>query len=333
MNLSHSKLGVGALFAAFACASAFAQVSNFDSLNGYAAGLETRLAGSRNLVLRMDNADFQSNVILAGSYLDRDIGAATDRLERSSNESSFMLGYNWAGNGWRAGAAIAADQTSSDYVEVNSPAPQPLRGSVDGDTFRGVFWVGTRLENFSINGVASFGNTSNDGVRRSDIGTSRADYDSDIASFGIRFAYHSSLGETVEFTPFAALNFASADADGFTEQGTSPDRRILRDFSMKDNRLIIGARFSGKESSWTPFGTIAWMNRISDSGSNISSSAINGSNLGSGFVPSASKNLFYFSAGMRGKLDENWVLDGALDYSTGDEEKQFGVALSVRRLF
>ncbi len=333
MNLPHTKLGIGALLASFVCASAFAQVSNFDSLNGYTVGLETRLAGSRNLILRMDNADFQSNLIVTGSYIDRDIGAAADRLERSSNESSAMVGYNWANNGWRVGAAFATEQTSSDYVEINSPAPQPLRGSVDGDTYKGVFWAGAKWENFSLNAVASIGNSSNDGVRRSDIGTSRADYDSESMSFGVRFAYHSALGETVEFTPFAALNFASSDADGFAEQGTSPDRRILRDFSMKDNRLIVGARFSGKESSWTPFGTIAWMNRISDSGSNISSSASNGSNLGSGFVPSSSKNLFYFSAGMRGKLDEHWVLDGALDYSTGDEEKQFGVTLSVRRLF
>lgn len=333
MNLPPLKFWSGMLVVVSACVPAFAQVSNFDSLNGYTAGLETRLAGARALVTQFSDSDFKSHLVLSSHYVDREIGAAADRLKRNGDETTFTAGYNWAANDLYLGAAIATVKTTSDYVELNSPAPKPLEGNVDGDTLRGVVWAGSRWGKVSLGAVASFSQTSNDGVRRSDIGTSRADYDSTSATFGVRLAYTTEMSESLQVTPFAALSFASADADGFTEQGTSADRRILRDFSLKDDRAIVGVRLSAKESQWTPFGTIAWFSRLSGSGSSVSSSASNGSNLGTGFVPASNKNLFYVGAGLRGKLNDQWVADASLDYSKGGEEKQVGFSLAIRRLF
>lgn len=333
MNLPKSKAIVSLLLLTLPAAGLTAQVSNFDSLNGYAAGVDTRLALTRSYLLRSPAAGTATNLFVHGSFTNRDIDAAADSMERSTDARSVMVGYNWALNGWNFGVGIAAETTTSDYIEINSPAPQPLRGSVDGDSFKGVAWAGFKLGQIDVNLHAAAGSTSNEGVRRSDAGTSRAEFDSKDFSIGVRFSHAMSLSENVNATPFLGLNFASADSDGFAEQGSSPDRRVLRDFKMRDDRLALGATFSAKSGDWIPSATIAWLHRISDDGTNISSTASNGSNLGSGFAPSASDGVFLIGAGISGKLADLWRFDGTVDYSSGGEEDQFTLNLSVRREF
>lgn len=333
MNFPPSKAAFGLLLLALSAAGVSAQVSNFDSLNGYAAGVDTRLSLSRSYLLRNPSAGATSNLFATASYTNRDVDAANDSMERSTDAQSFMVGYNWSRGTWNIGLGLVAETTSSDYVEINSPAPQPLRGSVDGDAFKGVVWAGFKLGQFDVNLHATAGSTSNEGMRRSDAGLSRAEFDSQDFSFGLRIAYPTQLGETVAFAPFVGMNFATADNDGFTEQGTAPDRRIIRDFKLRDDRLALGATFSGKGDGWVPSATIAWLHRTSGDGTSISSSAINGAGLGAGFAPSASDGVIYLAAGIRGKLAEHWLLDGSVDYTTGDDESQFSLSLSVRRQF
>lgn len=333
MNLPQSKAALGLLLLVLSAAGVSAQVSNFDSLNGYAAGVDTRLALSRSYILRNPTAGATSNLFVTGTYTNRDVDASVDSMERSTDAQSFMVGYNWNGGTWNFGVGLVAETTSSDYVELNSPAPQPLRGSVDGDSFKGVVWAGFKAGKIDINLHATAGSTSNEGVRRSDAGTSRAEFDSQDTSFGIRFAYPTQLSETVAFEPFLGMNFATADNDGFAEQGTAPDRRILRDFKLRDDRFVIGATFAGKSGDWIPSVTIAWLQRTSDDGFSISSTASNGAGLGAGFAPSASDGVFYLAAGINGKLAEHWRFDGTVDYTTGDDESQFSLSLSVRRQF
>lgn len=333
MNFTQSKALTGLLLLALSAAGVSAQVSNFDSLNGYAAGVDTRLALSRGYLLRNPAAGATSNLFVNGSYTSRDVDAATDSMERSTDAQSFMVGYNWRLEGWSFGVGLVAESTSSDYVELNSPAPQPLRGSVDGDSFKGVVWAGFKLGQVDVGLHATAGSTSNDGVRRSDAGTSRAEFDSQDFSIGLRLSYTTQLSDTVVLEPFFGLNFASADSDGFAEQGTAPDRRILRDFKMRDDRIAAGVTISGKSGDWVPTATIAWLHRISDDGTTISSTASNGLNLGAGFAPSASDGVFLIGAGISGKLADRWRFDGTVDYSNGGDEEQFTLNLGVRREF
>lgn len=333
MNLPKSKTIIGLSLLALSATGLSAQVSNFDSLNGYAAGVDTRLALSRSYLLRAPASGATTNLFVNGSYTSRDVDAAADSMERSTDAKSILVGYNWALSGWNFGVGIAAETTSSDYVEINSPAPQPLRGSVDGDSFKGMAWAGFKLGQIDVNIHTAAGSTSNDGVRRSDSGTSRAEFDSQDFSFGVRFSYAMSLSENVSTTPFLGLNFASADNDGFAEQGTAPDRRILRDFKMRDDRLAVGATFSGKSGDWIPSATVAWLHRISNDGTKVSIAASNGTSLGTGFSPSASDGVFLIGAGLTGKLADHWRFDGAVDYMSGGEESQFTLNLAVRREF
>lgn len=333
MNPTLLKAGFGLVLITLSTAGAFAQVSNFDSLNGYAAGVDTRLALSRSMLLRGTPADASSNLFVTGTYLSRDVDAASDSMERSTDASSFTLGYNWKLPTWTVGVGVVSESTSSDYVELNSPAPQPLRGSVDGDSIKGVVWTGFKLGPVDVSLFGFSGTTDNDGIRRSDAGTSRATFGSRDLSVGFRLSYATQFGEAVNFEPFVGMNFSSAKNDGFAEQGTAPDRRILRDFTMRDDRFALGATVAGSGAGWVPSATIAWLQRTSESGTTIPNTASNGSNLGLGLAPAASRGLFYISAAFRGKLSDHWAMDGSVDFATGGDEQQVSLNLSVRRLF
>lgn len=333
MKLTQLKATTGLLLLSLSAAGLSAQVSNFDSLNGYAAGVDTRLALSSAYLLRNPNAGATSNLFATAAYTSRDVDAARDSMERSTDAWSFMVGYNWQLEGWNFGLGLVSETTSSDYVEQRSPAPQPLRGSVDSDAFKGVIWTGFKLGQIDVGVHATAGSSNNEGVRRSDGGTSRAEFDGKDFSFGFRFSYATQFSDNVAVEPFLGMNFASADNDGFAEQGTAPDRRILRDFKMRDDRFAIGAIISGKSGEWTPTATVAWLHRTSSDGTVINSTASNGAGLGAGFMPSASDGVIYLSAGLNGKLADHWRFDGKVDYTGGDDVSQFSVSLTVRREF
>lgn len=327
------SLTAGFLFSLAIVSPVLAQVSNFDALNGYAAGVEARLAKARNSILRLGPADSASGLIVSAGYLDRQIDAASDSIERSTDGGGASVGYNWKNADWNFGVSFGADSTTSDYNEVNSPAPTPLHGSVEAKSVDGSVWAGVNFGQSRLTFFGSVGKTSNEGTRVSDAGSSFADYDSSDAAFGVQFSYNLSLSESVALQPFLGISTASADTDGFTERGTSPDRRILRDFKMRETRGAIGARIAGKQATWVPSATLAWLSRFSGGDTSISNSAINGSNLGIGLVPEASSGLFFIGAGISGALSDKLASTLEVQYFTGGDEQQLGLNASLRYSF
>lgn len=319
-------------FAAALAASAFGQVSNFDTLNGYASGVEVRLARSRLDALREGRAE-ASGLVVSGHYINRKVDAALDSIERSAHGESGRVGYSWRFDAWNVGAGIGYGTVRTDYHEVNSPAPIPLQGYVSAKFTEGAAWVSYQAEGWRVAATGSVGQTSNKGRRVSDAGSSAADYDSSENAFAVSLSREFPVGESLLVEPFAAVSWASSSVDGFAEQGTAPDRRVLRDFSMDENRGGLGVRLAGKSGTWVPSLSVGWLARFSGGDTAISNTASNGSNLGVGVIPAAADGLFYIGTGVSGRFAEKWVASANLDYLAGGDERALGITLTVGRQF
>lgn len=333
MKTFHPKIVTIVLCGTLGAAALSAQVSNFDSLNGYAAGIEARIASNRDALFRQPSVQELSGLRVTGSYADRSIEAANDRIERDTRARGATLGYGWDLGGWGFGLALGIESSSSDYVEVNSPAPVPLHGDVKADSTTGSLWVAGKLGAIDTYAAVGFGRSEHEGTRLSDIGSSRGAFDSDDVFFHLRFAYEHALSETISLQPFAGIALINADADGFTETGTAPDRRIVREFTARESVANFGLRLAGRQGNWTPSVSAAWFREVSGSETTLGISAINGTFLGNGVVPNTARSLFFASLRIDGRLDDDWNIGAELNHLSGGDERQWGLQVSISRRF
>ncbi len=310
-----------------------AQVSNFDTLNGYASGVETQVALSRHDLVGLDNSLIAATGIVASTgYLSREIDRGDDSFSREADGATGLIGYNWKKANWNFGIGVGGARIKTSYSEVNSPAPTPIHGTVEASTVQGRAWVGVEAGNFRMSVAGAIDNTSNDGTRVNDAGTSKANYDSEGGSFAVRISYEIPMNDAVSAQPFIGLSKATSDTDGFTEQGTAPDRRILQAFSVDESYGVAGVRVSGRQGNWIPHATVAWLEHLSGSDATIRSSAINGSNLGAGLSKSSSAGQFYFGAGISGTV-ERFRAGADLGYFTSDRENWFVLQVNAQYSF
>lgn len=333
MKFSFPPSIVGSVVSLALATSAFAQVSNFDSLNGYAAGLEARVAGNREALFRAPAVTNLAGLTVGGQYTDREIDAARDRIERDTQASSVSLGYGWKVSEWVVGVGVAFDSSSSDYTEVNSPAPTPLHGAVESDTWSAQLWTGGNLGAIAVQAALGFGQGEHDGSRVSDIGSSTASFDSDDVFFRLQFSYDHAVSEGVLLQPFAGFSYIKADADGFTEVGTAPDRRIVGDFSARETMGNLGVRLAGRQGRWVPSATVAWLREFSANETTLGISAINNTPIGSGVVPNTGKSFFFASVRLDGRLQDGWTIGTEVNHLSGGDEKQWGLQLAITKSF
>ncbi len=333
MKFLSTKILVASLISAVTATCVVGQVANFDSLNGYAAGVETRIVSNRETLVHVQNLNTLSGLTLSGQYIDRTIKATADRIERDTNGRSGTLGYGWNLGTWGMGIRLTADTTTSDYTEVRSPAPVPLHGVVDADTLAGQLWVGGNFGSWHVNLALGAGKTDHDGTRISDIGSSRASFDSTDKSVQFQVSYEHATTGKMAIRSMAGISNINAQADGFTETGTSPDRRIVRDFKARETMGLLGLQLAAKEGDWVPSVTVAWLHEFSENDTRITNSAINGANLGSGLVPNTAGDLFYANVRLDGRMSKDWVLSSELQYVKGGSEKQWGFQLGIKRVF
>lgn len=312
---------------------ASAQIENFDSLNGYGAGLELRLATSQTELVNLRSPHAGWTVGLDGQYYSRDVSPAADRLKRDNSAHAFGLTSSWGTATWSLGATIGTYDAQSDYVEVNSPAPTPTNGEIDTSATTGDIWLVGTFGKLTADVSIGFSGANYKGTRRSDVGSSNAKFDGSGSTVALRFAYDYEVSSTVSLTPFVGIVWAKADADGFTEQGTAPDRRIVGDFSAKESDALFGLRLAGKSGAWRPALALGWFTELSSDPALLPIKAINGFDLGSGEIPNASKSLFYAGLQVDGQLDDNWSVRGAVNYFTGGDEEQTGFSLAITRGF
>ncbi len=308
-----------------------AQIDNFDSLNGYAAGLEQRLS-SRHA----DLTDFRSpragwSVSLEGDFVSRDVDPESDRLQRKTDAQQYALVAGWGTATWSIGATVGMTDASSDYEEINSPAPIPTTGSVDTEGVSGRLWVLGKSGAVTFEAALGFAETNYDGVRNSDVGTSTADFDGKDTFGYARVAYDWAVTDSVLLVPFAGIVWVDSEADGFTEQGGAPDRRIVGDFSTGESNAAVGVKITTASGAWKPYLAVAWFAELSSDAAVLPVQAINGFDLGQGTVPNASDSLLYASLGVDGDLDDGWQVRGSVDFYTGGEEEQTGLRLSFGR--
>lgn len=310
-----------------------AQIDNFDSLNGYAAGVELRLNSEHQGFYQLRSPQEGFTMGVEGNSTSRDVSPAEDRLERENDSNYYGLNVSWGTDSWNIGASLVRTDSSSDYLEINSPAPTPTSGQIDSETTAGQFWVLFTSGEFTFSGGLTASSTEYDGTRRSDLGASSASFDGS-GTFGfVKMTYDVSVSNNMVLTPFGGIIWASADADGFTELGTAADRRIVGDFTSDETNLAVGLRLSAKEGQWKPSITVGWLNELSADPAKISIKAINGFDLGVGTVPNASDSLFYVGLGLEGQLDDSWSVRGSVDFFTGGDEEQTGFSLGIRREF
>ena len=270
---------------------------------------------------------------IEGYTTNRTVNPANDRLERENDSDYFGLNLTWGTDTWNIGASIGKINTSSDYLEINSPAPTPTSGLVNSDTVMGQVWLVFTSGDFKVTGSLTSSSTDYEGTRRSDLGSSSAKFGGSGAFGFVKIAYNFTVSEKIVLTPFGGVVWASADADGFTEQGTAADRRIVSDFSSDETNLALGLRLAPKEGQWKPTLTVGWLNELSSDPARISVKAINGFDLGVGAVPNASDGLFYAGLGLEGEFEDNWAVRGSVDFFTGGDEEQTGFSVGIRRGF
>ncbi|WP_221031121.1 autotransporter outer membrane beta-barrel domain-containing protein [Actomonas aquatica] len=310
-----------------------AQIDNFDSLNGYAAGLEMRLTNWHSDLSTLRSPAQGWTVSVDGEHFERDVDPATDRLKRDNSGQQFALNIGWGTTEWNAGVSVGMTDASSDYEEINSPAPVPTTGSVDTEGVSGRLWVVGKVGAVTIDAALGMAETSYDGIRNSDIGSSMAEFDGSDTFGYVRASYDWAVSDSIVIVPFAGLVWVDSDADGFTEQGTSPDRRIVGDFSTSESNAVFGATIMAAKGNWKPYLTLGYFTELSSDAAVLSVQAINGFDLGQGVVPNASESLFHASLGVDADLGEGWALRGSVDFYTGGDEEQTGLRLSVGRSF
>lgn len=333
MKIAPVKCFAGLFAGSLLGVTALAQVSNFDSLNGYAAGLEARIAGHREALFRQPSVHELSGLRLDASYTDRSIDAANDRIERDTRARRATLSYGWDLGHWGFGLAGSVESSSSDYVEVNSPAPTPLHGDMKANTSTAAVWTAAKLGALDVSAALGMGRTTHKGTRLSDIGSSRGEFDSDDVFFHVRVAYDYVLTNTMTLQPFAGLAVIEADADGFTETGTAPDRRIVRPFASRESVGNLGLRLAGRHGTWRPSASVAWFRELSVRETTLGISAINGTFLGNGVVPNTARSLFFASLRLDGRIDDAWTLGAEVNTLTGGDERQWGLQLALSRKF
>ena len=308
-----------------------AQINNFDSLNGYAAGLELRLSSRHADLtdLRSPKAGWTLN--LEGDFVGRDIDPESDRLKRDNKSQQYALVAGWGTEVWNIGATVGITNAKSDYEEINSPAPVPTTGSVDTEGVSGRLWAVRQMGAFTFDAALGMAETSYDGVRKSDVGTSTADFDGNDTFGYLRLAYDWAVTDSVLIVPFAGMVWVDSEADGFTEAGNAPDRRIVGDFSTSESNAVFGAKITAAGGAWKPYLALGWFTELSSDQAVLSVKAINGFDLGQGAVPNASDSLFYASLGVDGDLADGWQVRGSVDFYSGGDEEQTGIRLSLGR--
>ena len=315
-----------------ACSSpltVLAQISNFDSLNGYSAGLENRLINTRDRMMDDIRVSDQTRYHFSYRYVDREIDPVTERIRREMDGSGARLGMDWSFGDWALGLDIDYDRVSTDYLELNSPSPIPTSGTIKSRGYQLAANLRGASGNFRYGVGAGWGKTDHDGTRQSDIGLSSADYDSDEYFGFIRVEYLFILTDGVVIAPFAGISSMRVKADGFEESGTAADRRIVSDFSTRETLGTIGIRYDGEWGRVRPSLTLAWIEALDSNDFELGISASNGTPLGVGIVEAPYSGLFHIGAGLRIDLGNDWSLTPSARYQTGGDESAWNVQVGI----
>jgi len=184
-----------------------------------------------------------------------------------------------------------------------------------------------------VQAAVGFGQSEHSGTRVSDIGSSSADFDSDDVFFRVQFSYDYALSERTLLQPFVGFSSIKADADGFTEAGTAPDRRIVSDFSARETMGSVGIRLAGRQGNWVPSASVAWFREFSSNETTLDVSAINGTPIGSGVVPNTAKSLFFAGVRLDGRFENGWGFSSEINYLDGGDERQWGFQLGLTKSF
>lgn len=310
-----------------------AQIDNFDSLNGYSAGLENRLVNTRDRLINEVKISDQPIYHLSYRYVDRKIDPVTERIRRQMDGSGARLGVNWSFTNWSLGFDVDYDRVSTDYLELNSPSPVPTGGTIKSTGYQLAANLAGFAGDFRYSVGAGWGKADHDGTRVSDIGLSRADYDSDEYFAYLQVEYQFVLTDNAVLTPFAGLSTMRVNGDGFEEMGTAADRRIVSDFKTRETLATIGVRLAGDWGSVRPSLSLAWIKSVSSDDFELGIAAINGTALGVGKVNTPYSSLFHAGLGFQIDLGNNWSLTPQAHYQKGGDETLWTFQLSLAHGF
>lgn len=316
-------------FACFSPLAGFGQIANFDSLNGYSAGMENRLVNTRDRMMDDVRVSDQTSYQFEYRYMDREIDPVTERIRREMDGSGARLGFDWGFDGWSLGLDVDYDRVSTDYLELNSPSPIPTSGTIKTRSYQLAANLSGAAGDFRYTVGAGWGKSDHDGTRQSDVGLSSASYDSDEYFGFVRAEYLFLLTDGVVIAPFVGLSSMRVKADGFEETGTAADRRIVSDFSTRESLGTIGIRIDGEWGRVRPSFTVAWIEALSSNDFEMAVQASNGTPLGVGVVQSPYSGLFHSSVGLRIDLDNGWSLNPSAHYQTGGDETAWNLRLGI----
>lgn len=313
--------------------SSSGQLSSFDSLNGYTAGIENRLTLIRDRGLESVTNVSDSGLSFQYSYMEQKVDPVTERVRRDMDSSVYKVAYQWSGGDWAIGLNLNYDRTSTDYLELNSPSPNPTNGRVKGTGYQAALQAKTALGGFFVGVELGFGKADYDATRQSDVGLSTADFDSDGSFATVRLEYPIYLQSNWVVSPFAAFTTARMKSDGFAEAGGSPDRRIIEDFRIREHLGFVGFDLSLGAGEVRPFLTVAWVERLSSGDFELTSTSPSGANLTTWSVEFPYSGVLALEAGVDWDLADNWRLSPAFRYIKGGDESSWQAGLSLALTF
>ncbi|MCC5833390.1 MAG: autotransporter outer membrane beta-barrel domain-containing protein [Opitutales bacterium] len=313
--------------------AADAQISNFDSLNGYTSGIENRLTLVRDRGLEPIRSVSESEFYFNLGYMDQKVDPVDERIRRDMSSSQAMIGYQWSQGTWAFGLNLNYDRTNTDYTELDSPSPTPTSGRVKGTGYQLALHTQSSVGVFHFGLEAGLGKADYDATRRSDAGSSTADFDSDGSFATLRLEYHLGFENGWTMIPFAAFTTARMKADGFAEAGGSPDRRVIQDFSIREHLGLFGVSFRADWGNVRPLFSVAWIERLSSDDFELTSTAPGGSNLASGTVQFPYSGLLAIQVAFDFDLSQNWQLTPEIRFLSGGDETSWRTGLGLRYHF
>lgn len=308
------------------------QIQNFDSLNGYGAGPDNRLMVVRDRALDDLPATTDSSADLRLRYVTREVDPANERFERDTDGMGARFGLFGGMDYLRFGVDLDYKELTTDYLELDPPGPVGNQGRVETKGYQvGLNLLG-HFGEWRLGLQGGYGHADHDATRRSDAGTSMADYDSKEYFAVARVERVFTFESEVSLAPYVAFSTTRVQTDGFTESGSS-DSRIVEDFSMRESLGLAGLRVSRDWGNVHPALSVSWVRRLGGGSFEMVSTASDGMERRSGEVEAPYSDLLAVGVSVDFDLDRGWWLRPEAQYLAGGDVSQWTLGLGLGRSF
>ena len=246
-------------------------------------------------------------------------------------QNSFHIGYTHAFEWLIAGLAVTYLDTEleSDFSDNNNVG----YFDADGDGWIVSAGVSQNWEALNLLISGGYGSLSQDGERASQsapVGASTSDLDTELIYFVFEVNYGVDLFERVDLEPFLQLSYNSVETDSFTEGGGAADAGGLDAFDRDwlIGELGIRSKFDLAEDLSISLG-LSWIHDFESDEVELDGDFQAVPSPGNAEVSTVGEDRLRGSLEIAYRVNEQWLLVGGADVSSGDDVDTHGLAFSV----